>query len=49
MENDNINRYKEYMSNQFSIKLNTKMEDLSVMYQILKMHKNGVGLGFTIA
>ena len=48
MENDTIKKYKGYLSNQFGNKLNTKMVALPVVYQILKMHTNRVGLEFII-
>ena len=40
MENDLINEHKEYLSNQYGIKLNRKMEILPLMYWIPKKHKN---------
>ena len=48
MENDTIKKYKGYLSNQFGNKLNTKIVVLSVVYEILKMHTNRVGLEFIV-
>ena len=48
MENDTIKKYKGYLSNQFGNKLNIKIVVLSVVYEILKMHTNRVGLEFIV-
>ena len=48
-EYDIINEHKEYLSNLHSIKLNSKMETLPLIYWIPKMHKNPLGSRFTIA
>ena len=44
-----IDEYREYWSNHYGIKLNSKMETLSLMCWIPKMDKNPVGSRFIIA
>ena len=39
MENDIINEHKEYLSNRYGIKLNSKIETLSLLHWIPKVHK----------
>ena len=49
MENNIINEHREYLSNHYGIKINSKMETLPLMYWIPKMYKNPVGSRFIIA
>ena len=49
MENDIINEHKEYLSNDYGIKLNSKIETLPLMHWIPKMHENPVGSRLIIA
>ena len=49
MDNDIINEHKEYLSNHYGVKLNSKMETLPLIYWIPKMHANPFELRFIIA
>ena len=49
MENDVISEHKGYLSNNYVIKLNSKIEGLPLMYCIPNMHKNPVRSRFIIA
>ena len=49
MENDVISEHKGYLSNNYGIKLNSKIEGLPLMYCISNMHKNPVRSRFIIA
>ena len=43
MENDIINEHNKYLPKHYGIKLNSKMETLSLMYWIPKIHTNPAG------
>ena len=49
MESDIISEHKEYLSNHYGIKRNSKIETLPLMYWIPKMHENPVRPRFIIA